>query len=300
METQLRELIKQHNFSKAKSLIEKGIDVNETNSVNGTALMSAVLENSIEMVNFLLSAGACVNMCNNAHHTALSIAYETENNKISSLLRKYGAINPFDTAEKEIFIADFQSTKKKFLNFFESKNLLKNICGYNLILINDVAKKYLIKNRKKIQRYAKAEPIIMGSFTAINSSFFSILLNYIDTADNNTYILEENCRNWKYRDYSMSTEHSFNFEGGDILAKMGASWFVSYLYCIRIDDYHRNWELVSTANVRASSFCGSKQYHKLWLKEILKMNPAKLNTNTIDLSAEEVKKMASELLENWE
>lgn len=292
METQLRELIKQHNFSKAKSLIEKGIDVNETNSVNGTALMSAVLENSIEMVNFLLSAGACVNMCNNAHHTALSIAYETENNKISSLLRKYGAINPFDTAEKEIFIADFQNTKKQFLHFFDTEKLLtKYNRNSQRILINNVTKAYLHKNRTKIQKYAKAEPIIKDSFTAINSSFFSILLNYIDTVNNNIYIFEENYKNQM---------HCFYFEGGDILSKIGASWFVSYLYCIRIDDYHRNWELVSTANVRASSFCESKQYHKLWLKEILKMNPAKLNTNTIDLSADEVKKMASELLENWE
>ena len=230
METQLRELIKQHNFEKAKILVTLGIDVNETNSVGGTALMASVLENSAEMTEFLLSNGAYVNMCNNAWFSALNIAYKTDNAKISALLRKYGAINPFDATEKEAFITDFQNTKKQFLNFFESKNLLKNICGYNLILINDVAKKYLIKNRKKIQRYAKAEPIIMGSFTATNSSFFSILAKYMNIADNNTYIFEENCRNWKYRDYSMSTEHSFNFEGGDILAKMGASWFVSYLY----------------------------------------------------------------------
>ena len=35
--------------------------------------------------------------------------------------------------------------------------------------------------------------------------------------------------------------HPFNFAGGEDLATMGASWFVSYHYHGTIDPAHENW-----------------------------------------------------------
>ncbi len=93
--------------------------------------------------------------------------------------------------------------------------------------------------------------------------------------------------------------HNFSFTGGEILTGMGASWFVSYIYYEKMDRTHRNWDRVSTTQSRISKYNKGKIYHKDWLKEVIAMNPANLNKNTIGLSAEQTKSMAKELLEKW-
>lgn len=90
--------------------------------------------------------------------------------------------------------------------------------------------------------------------------------------------------------------HNFNFEGGEILTGMGATWFVSYAYFEKIDKKHRNWAKVSTSSSRYARYIKSRQYHIAWLKEVLAMNPVNLNKNTIGLDADQTKAMAKELL----
>lgn len=90
--------------------------------------------------------------------------------------------------------------------------------------------------------------------------------------------------------------HNFSFEGGEILTGMGASWFVSYAYYQKIDRTHKNWDRVATTQPRISKFNKGAEYHKAWLQEVIYMNPANLNKNTIGLTAEETKRMARELL----
>ena len=75
--------------------------------------------------------------------------------------------------------------------------------------------------------------------------------------------------------------HNFSFAGGDILSKMGATWFVSYTYYDRVDKNHRNWDRVSTAASRTSRYIAGIPYHKEWLQEVLVMNDKKLNTNKL-------------------
>ena len=94
--------------------------------------------------------------------------------------------------------------------------------------------------------------------------------------------------------------HNFNFDGGEILTAMGATWFVSYTYYENIDKNHRNWERVSTAQSRISRYNKSKQHHKAWLQEVVEMNPANLNKNTIGLNATQTIAMAKELLSRME
>lgn len=91
--------------------------------------------------------------------------------------------------------------------------------------------------------------------------------------------------------------HPFSFEGGDELSTMGATWFVSYCYYNHIDETHRNWERVSTVSSRSSVYSRTGHYHTFWLTEILKMDDARLNTNTLGLNASETKRMASKLLD---
>lgn len=88
----------------------------------------------------------------------------------------------------------------------------------------------------------------------------------------------------------------FNFPGGEILTKMGASWFVSYSYYEKIDRKHLNWSKVKTTGSRLSHYNKGRAYHEEWLLEVLSMNEDALSTNTIGLDGEEIKSMARELL----
>lgn len=90
--------------------------------------------------------------------------------------------------------------------------------------------------------------------------------------------------------------HNFTFEGGEILTGMGASWFVSYAYYEKIDRTHMNWSKVATTQPRISKYNKGKPYHRIWLEEVISMNPANLNKNTIGLDASQTKRMAKELL----
>jgi len=92
--------------------------------------------------------------------------------------------------------------------------------------------------------------------------------------------------------------HNFNFEGGDLLHTMGATWFVSYAYYIYVDKGHANWRKVSTHQSRASVFSNSKEHHRFFLLKIIEMNEDNLNKNTIGLKGFEVKQMAKDLLTN--
>lgn len=93
--------------------------------------------------------------------------------------------------------------------------------------------------------------------------------------------------------------HNFSFAGGEILTGIGASWFISYAYYEKIDRKHRNWDRVATTQTRISKYNKGRLYHNDWINEVIAMNPANLNKNTIGLSAEQTKSMAKELLEKW-
>jgi hypothetical protein len=89
--------------------------------------------------------------------------------------------------------------------------------------------------------------------------------------------------------------HAFNFDGGEELTKMGATWFVSYAYYTFIDNAHINWQAVNTS-IRIKVFTRTEQYYRRWLERILEMNDDRLNTNEIGLEANRTKELACELL----
>lgn len=101
-----------------------------------------------------------------------------------------------------------------------------------------------------------------------------------------------------------NNRHSFNFEGGDDLTTMGASWFISYLYYITIDTEHRNWEKPKTKGSRISVFIRSQRFstekgkpmHRHYVEQICSMSPILLSKNKIGISGEQVLTMAKELL----
>jgi len=95
----------------------------------------------------------------------------------------------------------------------------------------------------------------------------------------------------------MARNHDFNFDGGEHLTIMGATWFVSYSFYSLRDKTHKNWERVGTHKSRISVFNRTTKYHKFWLQQILNMDDSRLNTNKLELKATEIKLMARVLLE---
>ncbi len=92
-------------------------------------------------------------------------------------------------------------------------------------------------------------------------------------------------------------EHNFSFEGGYDLRRMCASWFVSYAYHEYVDKNHNNWSVPKDPKDRIAKYNSSRQHHKLWLEKVKSMDNWRLNTNKIGLDAEQVKRMAVEVLE---
>lgn len=94
----------------------------------------------------------------------------------------------------------------------------------------------------------------------------------------------------------MGNRHAFSLEGGEELSRMGATWFVSYCYYDKINETHSNWKNVGTHKKRKSIYNRTAQYHQLWLKKVLEMNPKQLRKNKVNLTWDEIQKMAQELL----
>ena len=94
----------------------------------------------------------------------------------------------------------------------------------------------------------------------------------------------------------MAKCHPFNFDGGEELSHMGATWFVSFAYYTYVDRTHRVWESVKTSASRKSIFNRTQGYHKFWLNQVLSMENARLNTNSLGINGMETQKMAKEIL----
>lgn len=90
--------------------------------------------------------------------------------------------------------------------------------------------------------------------------------------------------------------HAFNFDGGEILCVMGASWFVSFAYYRYVDRNHCAWKKVNSYPSRIDTYYKSTEYHAYWLERITEMNERRLSTNKIGLKGTEVKIMAKEIL----
>ena len=96
------------------------------------------------------------------------------------------------------------------------------------------------------------------------------------------------------------SNHAFNFDGGKLLSRMGATWFVSYLYFKEVDSSHKNWDLIENTTNRISAYNKSSTYHKFWLREVLNMDDSRMKTNNIYLSPSETKVMAQKVLTKWD
>lgn len=83
--------IDRKDYIAAKTLIQKGVDVNELSTSGGTALMLAARMASLEMVEFLLKSGAKPNNCGLYDYCPLWYAVDGNSIDIVKMLVKAGA-----------------------------------------------------------------------------------------------------------------------------------------------------------------------------------------------------------------
>jgi hypothetical protein len=95
------------------------------------------------------------------------------------------------------------------------------------------------------------------------------------------------------------SEHRFNFKGGEILSKIGATFFVSHLYFKVVDNTHLNWNDILTKRSRIANINKAEEYHMYWLELILEMKNENLEKNTLGLKGNEVKMMAQQILDKY-
>lgn len=93
----------------------------------------------------------------------------------------------------------------------------------------------------------------------------------------------------------MAKKHSFNCIAGDKLSRIGASFFVIYLYNDRIDSTKDEWKVIKTNQTRIAKMNDNKCYWNDWINEIKKMDPQKLGSNTMGVSGVEVINRAKKL-----
>ena len=89
-------------------------------------------------------------------------------------------------------------------------------------------------------------------------------------------------------------KHDYNFPGGNHLRRIGASYYVCYLYGINIDINETRWQQVKTREFRNKLIAKHAGFCSSWLEKILKME--KVGTNSMGLTAYEVHKYAKALL----
>ena len=89
-------------------------------------------------------------------------------------------------------------------------------------------------------------------------------------------------------------KHDYNFNGGNFLRRIGASYYVCSLYGINIDSNETRWQQVKTKDFRNKLIAKHTKLCRPWLEEISKME--KVGTNTMSLTISEVHAYAEALL----
>ena len=89
-------------------------------------------------------------------------------------------------------------------------------------------------------------------------------------------------------------KHDYNFNGGNSLRRIGASYYVCYLYGINIDSNETRWQQVKTKDFRNKLIAKYTKLCSPWLEEVSKME--KVGTNSMGLTVAQVHKYAKELL----
>ena len=95
----------------------------------------------------------------------------------------------------------------------------------------------------------------------------------------------------------IAKKHDYNFNGGNLLRRIGASYYVCYLYGINIDPSETRWQQMKTKDFRNKLIAKHTKYCSPWLEEISKME--KVETNLMGLTVCEVHKYAEVLLRKF-
>jgi ankyrin repeat protein len=120
------------NLEMVKFLVSEGADVNMVNNNGGTALMAASEKGNLEIVKFLVSKGADVNAVNNNGNTALMLASENGNLEMVKFLFSEGAdVNAVNNIGNTALMNASMFGRLKVVQFLVSKGADVNMVNNN-------------------------------------------------------------------------------------------------------------------------------------------------------------------------
>ncbi|KAK6183826.1 hypothetical protein SNE40_006421 [Patella caerulea] len=142
-ETNLLHLVALHNSDQsvefAQLLIRREIDVNLSNCSGKTPLLTACVNNNINIIRLLLEVGCDVNVKDHMGSSALMIAVEREDMELAELLLTRGAdVNTRDNSSISVLMkaAEYQNVElvKLLTKYNADVNVIdargENVCGY--------------------------------------------------------------------------------------------------------------------------------------------------------------------------
>ena len=94
--------------------------------------------------------------------------------------------------------------------------------------------------------------------------------------------------------------YPFKCNGGQILSRIGASFFISYLYYLKLDATHKAWDTFKNKSLKKTRIKLINRYsiyYKDWVNYIIDVIvPSPLQRNKIGLTDAEVVDMAKKLV----
>ncbi len=93
-----------------------------------------------------------------------------------------------------------------------------------------------------------------------------------------------------------SKKRSFNCLGGEILSKIGLSFYICYLHYINFNQNDKRWQNLTNGSVksRINKIEKNTNYADIWLNEGIKAK--KVSSNKLGISVNEVNSYAQKLL----
>lgn len=302
----------------SRMLLRNGADVNVKDNKGQTPLMIAAYNNNKEIGELLILEGADIEATDNQGMTAFDIARRERGAKFTDYFLNTKLNQREINVKRMAFVLnDCLSVNKigdkVFLKPF--KDAFRNKYGYE-INDDDLAAfaRQVNKSNDRILKIIDFEILqIFPSYNQITNFILSLfddkyriemqmikdsikqkynceleendfirIIEEFNIGDNNKIMKKEN--NYLVVDGIYASDPDLN--------RIGSAWFVSYAYYNYIDNSHKNWQGITTVEMRSSVYRNNYHNHMSWLKGIMKMDDSRLATNWIGLTSSEIKEMA--------
>ena len=129
--TSLEIAVKKANMDLVQLLLTHGCHVDNYGSDEETALLTAIYQQHIDIVTLLLEAGADPNRSDEQGRSPISGAYYRRNKALIELLRKFGAVDPLESAKPEATEAPVSDVVERLFKAIRQRNVNETEAALN-------------------------------------------------------------------------------------------------------------------------------------------------------------------------